>query len=500
MNIKITLQLILLLSFSFVFAQETSDPYVSSTNTPNCIINNISIDSKSTNVMMTYWKTKSDAYQAWVSFSSNTFIVDRNTNERFQIKSLSNLQGRLDLNQRYSTSGRKGKVGEKNTTVYFFLLEFPPLPSGVENIDIIEEMNGEYGFLWRGININNPDKSISSNWNETKLKAEWSENGIDPIEGIYENTASSQTQSKYRLAIKKKEENYEVIYLDGADNSKWETGDIKALITKTASPNIFATDWYMGNKVLNENVYTTFEPGLMKIIWTDNSVPESLYLKLYPTNTDNIGISNSTKSSGTGFALSSNGFIVTNYHVTNGANKIRVRGVKGDFSKTFNAKIIVQDKNNDLSIIKIDDDNFTTLGTIPYKIDNNSSDVGNSVYALGYPLRASMGDEVKLTNGIISSKTGFQGDITSYQTSVPVQSGNSGGPLFDSKGNVIAIINAKHIGAENASYAIKTSYLNNLIQSMDNVPTLSTNNQISTKELSEQVKFIKEFVYIIEIN
>ena len=137
---------------------------------------------------------------------------------------------------------------------------------------------------------------------------------------------------------------------------------------------------------------------------------------------------------------------------------------------------------------------------MPYNINGELIDVGNSVYALGYPLRATMGDEVKLTNGIISTKTGFQGDITTYQITVPIQPGNSGGPLFDSNGNVIGIINAKHIGAENASYAIKTSYLMNLIQVMNTSPNLPQENTISGKSLSEQVKYIKEFVYIIEIN
>lgn len=51
-----------------------------------------------------------------------------------------------------------------------------------------------------------------------------------------------------------------------------------------------------------------------------------------------------------------------------------------------------------------------------------------------------MGDEIKLTNGIISSKTGFQGDVTSYQLSAPVQPGNSGGPLFDDKGNIVELL------------------------------------------------------------
>lgn len=206
------------------------------------------------------------------------------------------------------------------------------------------------------------------------------------------------------------------------------------------------------------------------------------------------------KSSGSGFALSSNGLIATNQHVVEGANTIKVRGIKGDFSKSYSAKILVEDKNNDIAIIKITDSNFTSLGQIPYSFDNELADVGKSVYALGYPLRASMGDEVKLTNGIISSKTGFQGDITTYQISVPVQPGNSGGPLLNLEGQIVGIINAKHLGAENASYAIKTSYLMNLMQILDTIPLIPKSNMISNKELSEQVKFVKEFVYILEIN
>jgi S1-C subfamily serine protease len=110
-----------------------------------------------------------------------------------------------------------------------------------------------------------------------------------------------------------------------------------------------------------------------------------------------------------------------------------------------------------------------------------------------------MGDEVKLTNGIVSSKTGFQGDVTSYQISAPVQPGNSGGPLFNNKGQLIGIINAKHIGAENASYAVKSSYLTNLIDLMDYPPTLQKVSTVNGKTLTEQVQIIKKYVFIIEV-
>ena len=110
-----------------------------------------------------------------------------------------------------------------------------------------------------------------------------------------------------------------------------------------------------------------------------------------------------------------------------------------------------------------------------------------------------MGQEVKVTNGIVSSKSGYSGDISSYQISAPIQPGNSGGPLLDSKGNIIGIINAKHKLAENASYAIKSNYLLNLIESLDQPPVLQSINSLNGKSFTEQLKVVKNFTYIIEI-
>ena len=222
---------------------------------------------------------------------------------------------------------------------------------------------------------------------------------------------------------------------------------------------------------------------------------EHNWIKLFPKAED---YNKPQKSSGTGFAISSNGIIVTNYHVIDGANSIIVRGINSDFYKTYKAKVLASDRNNDLALIQIDDYGFTSLGTIPYTIRTGATGVGENIFVLGYPLRATMGDEIKLTNGIISSRSGFQGDVTSYQISAPVQPGNSGGPLFDNQGNIIGIINAKHIGAENASYAVKTSYLTNLIDLLQNPPRLQTVNSLSEKSLTQQVELAKRFVYIIE--
>jgi S1-C subfamily serine protease len=336
-------------------------------------------------------------------------------------------------------------------------------------------------------------------WTETNLKNYINSKGCNNIEGIYENSTSSATMAKYKVAVKKMNNIYYLIYFSGAgENGNWSEGEIKATLESTATPLFYKAKWIMANKIENSNIYISFENGLMNVIDSNNN--KELYIKLFPTATDNFITPSETSSSGTGYAISSNGYIVTNHHVTNGATSIKIRGINGDFSKKYSAKIIIEDKNNDLSIIKIDDQMFKSLGTIPYIIANRTSDVGSSIFVLGYPLRATMGDEVKLTNGIISSKSGFQGDVTSYQITAPIQSGNSGGPLFDEKGNIIGIINAKHVGAENVSYAIKVSYLMNLIDLMPSAPKLQTISTVSGKSLTEQVKILKNFTYIIEIN
>ncbi|MDE5788152.1 MAG: serine protease, partial [Bacteroidaceae bacterium] len=189
--------------------------------------------------------------------------------------------------------------------------------------------------------------------------------------------------------------------------------------------------------------------------------------------------------------------IATNYHVVENAKSIKVQGIKGDFNTKYNGIVILTDKFNDLAIIKINDSRFNGFGTIPYRIKTSMSEVGENIFVLGYPLTATMGDEIKLTTGVISSKTGFQGDVSLYQISAPIQPGNSGGPLFDGNGNLIGIVNAKHRDAENVSYAIKASYLNNLVESASKLSLLPSNNSVSGMSLSNKVKNLKNFVFMI---
>ena len=208
------------------------------------------------------------------------------------------------------------------------------------------------------------------------------------------------------------------------------------------------------------------------------------------------------KGNGSGFFISTNGFIATNYHVIEDVEKVEVELMVSGSLKKYNAVVINTDPNNDLAIIKIEDPNFQNLKSIPYNFKARSSDVGTEVFALGYPMALSiMGKEIKFTDGRISSKTGYKGDITTYQTTTPIQAGNSGGPLFDHKANLIGINSSglsKEI-ADNVSYTIKTNYLLNLIDALPESVQIPSSTWISSKPLTEQIKILSNYVVLIKV-
>ena len=106
--------------------------------------------------------------------------------------------------------------------------------------------------------------------------------------------------------------------------------------------------------------------------------------------------------------------------------------------------------------------------------------------------------------GYLSAKTGFAGDTVSYQISIPVNPGNSGGPLLDSKGNVIGIISGKQTRTDGAAFAIKTNYL---LKSLEAIPeadldrnlSLNAKNSISSLNRKEQLKKIQDYVFMVRV-
>ena len=207
----------------------------------------------------------------------------------------------------------------------------------------------------------------------------------------------------------------------------------------------------------------------------------------------------SQRWTGSGVAIGTR-LIVTNYHVVNNARTLAINIPSDNKYVDYSVEVIAEDKSNDLAILRISDNQFKGFNSIPYGAKTQLIDIGEDIFVLGYPLVQTMGEDIKLTTGVISSVSGYQGDASTYQISAAVQPGNSGGPLFDTNGDLIGIVSSKHTGAENAGYAIKLSNLQALMNNLPDGLALPNHNSISSKSLSEKVKAIQKYVVLIKVN
>ena len=283
----------------------------------------------------------------------------------------------------------------------------------------------------------------------------------------------------------------------------WEPGEIKGIFETAASDEILTINWTMGDKRTKVKKIGTVKGN--SLIEFDLKGPTILY-KVFPklskqkkqTNLKN----GEWAGNGSGVIISKSGYIVTNHHVIADADDIEVEFIIDGEVKKYNAEIVQSDKLNDLAIIKIFDINFDGLDSLTYNFKTRSSDVGTKVYAYGYPMAlTTMGKEIKITDGIISSKSGFDGNITTYQITAPIQAGNSGGPLFDDNGNLIGINSSglsKDI-ADNVGYTIKSSYVLNLIDVLPKSIDLPSSTILQSLPLTEQIKEISKYVVLIKV-
>ena len=166
-------------------------------------------------------------------------------------------------------------------------------------------------------------------------------------------------------------------------------------------------------------------------------------------------------STGTGFFIAPNGYLVTNAHVIDEYENISIRTQN---RRLLTATVIAIDKERDLALLKVEG-KYT-----PLRVDQTGRvSKGQRVMAIGYPQPTIQGSESKVTDGVISSFTGLRNDDNWFQISVPIQGGNSGGPLINENGDVIGVVvatvNAQKFLSitgnipQNVNYAIKSKVL-----------------------------------------
>lgn len=167
------------------------------------------------------------------------------------------------------------------------------------------------------------------------------------------------------------------------------------------------------------------------------------------TSTNLWGQQTTSAASGSGFILTADGYIVTNYHVIQNANSVTVSTYGG---ASYNAKIVGYDEGNDLAVLKIE-----ATGLSPVVLGSSEKlNVGDTVLAIGNPLGELT---FSLTTGVVSAlnrEVTFSGGTVMdlLQTDCAINSGNSGGALFNLYGEVVGITNAKYSGSSSSGASI----------------------------------------------
>ncbi len=198
--------------------------------------------------------------------------------------------------------------------------------------------------------------------------------------------------------------------------------------------------------------------------------------------------------SGTGFFIA-NEYLITNHHVVNRANAVRVVCD----NESYKAQIIRTDAANDVAILKVsrtaaadrgkrETEKERDFASLPI-LSSRDIHLGDSVFTIGFPNPKVQGVQPKLTRGEISSLAGIKDDPRYFQMSVAVQPGNSGGALVDLQGNVVGVVTMRlddlnalrTSGAlpQNVNYSLKSSFL---IAFLDTVPELAGKLKVVCKD------------------
>ena len=202
-------------------------------------------------------------------------------------------------------------------------------------------------------------------------------------------------------------------------------------------------------------------------------------------------------STGTGFFVTGSGDFVTNEHVVSSCSDIRVKTSDG---KTVQATVAAKDAVNDLALLRMD------VKPSKFAMVRGSARLGENVAVFGFPHSDMLATTGNFTTGIITATSGMRDDSRFYQTSAPVQSGNSGGPMLDSYGNVIGVVTAKlnalkvamQVGdlPQNVNFAVKTSLLTTFLEASGVKTTNAPPDgaRLDTPDLADLGKAISGFV------
>ncbi len=326
---------------------------------------------------------------------------------------------------------------------------------------------------------------------------------LDPVEGVW-----LTGDLKGEIAIVKHQPSgypeYEYAGVVVATTSRsYKLGDLKLLLRTMADPRMHRGLWFPERGAPQETVFGLTDEDTIR--YGANFDPETtepeVLLRTYPKEGEEPSGRRSGTVSGTGFFVAQD-LVATNHHVIEGAEDITL--TLADGTKVAGS-VVARDPFNDLALIRL---SHPAEGVRVLSVgDVAAVRSGQRVYTIGFPMPSDLGTNAKLGEGIVNSITGFEDDPRMYQISLPVQPGNSGGPLLDTRGRVIGVVTASMDSMyslvrsgtvpQNVNFAMKINYLDNLVAVLPSGPALSREASPSDLEAADLMSTLRPAIVLI---
>lgn len=197
---------------------------------------------------------------------------------------------------------------------------------------------------------------------------------------------------------------------------------------------------------------------------------------------------------GTGFALTNDGFVATNYHVVKDARSIFIQTA----DNSYKAYLVAFEPAADVAILKIEDKAFRFgKSPLPYALSTRISGLGQKVFTIGFPQ-----DDLVYNEGYISCESGYGGDSASYQLEMTANPGQSGAPVIDKYGNIVALVTGKQSNTSGTTYAVHADAVLQLVRTLPKNTNLhlSGNNRLRGLERTEQVSRLRDYICAVKVN
>ncbi len=274
----------------------------------------------------------------------------------------------------------------------------------------------------------------------------------------------------------------------------WRTSAVAATVALMTS---FISYSIMNSSKKSDANYTTISNTVRAIAVDQNKlkkiVQDSVINKKSP-----IVPTSDVRRTGTGFALTNDGYFVTAYHVINDGNgegdSVYIQSNDGIYYKAF---VVNYSAESDLAILKVERKNFQfAKNEVPYTLAARKAALGAQIYTVGYPT-----EDIVYSEGYISARNGYRGNSKQYTMELPAGHGQSGSPVIDAKGNVLGILTAISTPKESNTYAVSTDELLDLIEKMPagNKMHLPKSNKLSRLSREEQISKMENYTFSVKV-